>query len=104
MNEIVKNSIEARKNAIFSSYEITDKSILDRIDEYFNRLNKWAEKYDDVMKFETDSGAFCGYSSIFTVPFFTNSAPNCKNVSKGQKFGKECMSLGSWSYRTLLQR
>ena len=71
MNEIVKNSIEARKNAIFSSYEITDKSILDRIDEYFNRLNKWAEKYDDVMKFETDSGAFCGYSSIFTVPFFS---------------------------------
>lgn len=38
MNEIIKNSIEARKNAIFISYNITDKGILKQIDNYFKRF------------------------------------------------------------------
>ena len=54
MNEIVKNSIEARKNAIFSSYDIKDEGILLQINQYFDKLNKFGEKYDDVMKFEED--------------------------------------------------
>jgi len=38
MNEIIKNSIEARKNAIFISYNITDKGILKQIDNYFKKF------------------------------------------------------------------
>ena len=54
MNEIVKNSIDARRNAIFSSYNITDEGILLQIDNYFKKLEKFGEKYDDIMKFEED--------------------------------------------------
>lgn len=54
MNEMVKNSVESRKTAIFSSYEITDEKLLKKIDDYFNKLNDYASKYDDVMKFETE--------------------------------------------------
>ena len=54
MNEIVKNSIDARKNAIFSSYNIKDEGILLQINNYFDKLEKFGEKYDDIMKFEED--------------------------------------------------
>lgn len=57
MNEMVKNSIEARRNAIFSSYDIKDPGLLDRIEEFFNRLNEFGAKYDDITKFETDFAA-----------------------------------------------
>lgn len=76
MNEMVKNSIEARRNAIFSSYDIKDESLLDRIDEYFNRLNEFGAKYDDIMKFETDfasSDLGKEYQDLFMI---INSAAN----------------------------
>ena len=54
MNEMVKNSVESRRTAIFSSYAITDENLFKKIEDYFNRLNDFASTYDDVMKFETD--------------------------------------------------
>ena len=54
MNEMVKNSVESRRTAIFSSYEITDEKLLKKIEDYFNKLNEFASSYDDVMKFETE--------------------------------------------------
>lgn len=54
MNEMVKNSVESRRTAIFSSYAITDENLFKKIEDYFNRLNEYASSYDDVMKFETD--------------------------------------------------
>jgi len=54
MNEMVKNSVESRRTAIFSSYAITDENLFKKIEDYFNRLNEFASSYDDVMKFETD--------------------------------------------------
>ena len=54
MNEMVKNSVESRRTAIFSSYAITDENLFKKIEDYFNRLNEFASSYDDVMKFETE--------------------------------------------------
>ena len=54
MEEIVKNSIEARKNAIFNSYNVTDKKMLDKIDNLFNRINEFGDKYNDVSQFEAE--------------------------------------------------
>lgn len=57
MNEMVKNSVESRRTAIFSTYAITDENLFKKIEDYFNRLNDFASSYDDVMKFETDFAA-----------------------------------------------
>ncbi len=54
MESVIKQVIDARKNAIFSSYNITDKNMLDKIDNLFNRINEFGEKYNDVSKFEAE--------------------------------------------------
>ena len=33
MNEMVKNSVESRRTAIFSSYAITDENLFKKIDD-----------------------------------------------------------------------
>ncbi|MBR3117501.1 MAG: hypothetical protein IKF36_06520 [Bacilli bacterium] len=90
MNEMVKNSIEARRNAIFSTYDIKDQGLLDRIDEFFNRLNEYGSKYDDVMKFETDfaSSDLCKeYGELFMI---INSTINPEpEVDEGKELLKE---------------
>ena len=45
MDNIIKQSIEGRKNAIFNSYEVTDKVMINKIDDLFNRINDFGEKY-----------------------------------------------------------
>ena len=57
MNENIKPSIESRKNALFSAYDIKDPGNLQTIDNYFKKLEEFAKGYDDIMKFETDFAA-----------------------------------------------
>ena len=52
MNEIIKPSIESRKNALFSSYDIKDPGNLKNIEDYFKKVEEFAKDYDDVMEFE----------------------------------------------------
>ena len=69
MDNIIKQSIEGRKNAIFSSYEVTDKVMIDKIDDLFKRINDFGEKYNDVGSFESDftsSSLNNEYINIFT--------------------------------------
>lgn len=54
MDNIIKQSIEGRKTAIFNSYNVTDKKMIAKIDDLFKRINEFGEKYDDVGKFETE--------------------------------------------------
>ena len=53
MNDLVKTSIDGRKNAIFSAYNVTDQSIIDKINELFSRINEFGESCTDNMDFET---------------------------------------------------
>ena len=53
MNDLVKNSIDSRKNAVFSAYNITDQSIIDKIEDLFKRINEFGEGCTDTMDFET---------------------------------------------------
>lgn len=53
MNELLKPSIESRKNALFSSYDIKDPGNIKAIDEYFKKVEEFAKDYNDVMAFET---------------------------------------------------
>ena len=68
MNDIIKPSIESRKQALFSSYDIKDEGNLKTIDDYFKRLEEFAKDYNDVMAFETAfaSSPLCKeYSDLF---------------------------------------
>lgn len=68
MNEVVKQSIEGRKNAIFSGYNVTDKKILDNIEDLFRRINEFGEKFNDATQFENEfakSSLSNEYTNIF---------------------------------------
>lgn len=52
MNDLVKNSIESRKIAIYNSYNITDKSIIDKMEDLFKRINEFGEDCVDNIEFE----------------------------------------------------
>ena len=69
MTDIVKASVQSRKDALYNSYEITDEKLKKKIDDYFVRLEKFAENYDDSMEFETAfaQDKLCKeYSDLFT--------------------------------------
>ena len=69
MDNIIKQSIDGRKNAIFSSYNVTDQKMIKKIDDLFNRINEFGEKYNDVGTFETEfanSSLNNEYINIFT--------------------------------------
>ena len=53
MKEILKPSIESRKTALFSAYDIKDPGNLKTIEEFFKKLEAFADDYNDVMEFET---------------------------------------------------
>ena len=53
MNDMVRNSIESRKNAIFSAYEINDDALLNKINDLFERIMVFGENCNDVGDFET---------------------------------------------------
>lgn len=53
MNDLVKNSIEARKTAIFNGYDIKDDTILDKINSLFSKINDFGENCVDSTDFET---------------------------------------------------
>ncbi len=54
MNELIKNSIDARKNAIYNAYEINDDKEKDKINDLFNRIEEFAKKYEDLGEFEAN--------------------------------------------------
>lgn len=68
MNDIIKPSIESRKTALFSAYDIKDPGNLKTIEDYFKKLEEFAKDFNDVMEFETAfaSSPLCKeYSDLF---------------------------------------
>lgn len=53
MNDMVKNTIDARKNAFYSAYNIVDESLKNKIEELFARIYEFGESCQDAMDFET---------------------------------------------------
>lgn len=52
MDEIVKSSIDGRKQAFFTAYNITDKEITSKIEELFKRIYEFGEECSDASEFE----------------------------------------------------
>ena len=76
MNEILKPSIESRKTALFTSYDIKDPGNLKAIEDFFKKLEDFAKDYNDVMEFETafaSSPLSKEYSDLFVQIMNTES-------------------------------
>lgn len=54
MDETVKLSIDARKNAFYNAYNITDNNIKNKIEDLFNRINELGMTCSNSMNFETE--------------------------------------------------
>ena len=96
MNDMVKMSIDGRKNAFYSAYEINDASIKKEIDELFDKIYDFGKDCKDAQEFET---AFAT-SSLNTeyINLFTKVAQSCKpivyesaptNVKSDEQIAKE---------------
>lgn len=76
MDNLIKSSIESRKNAIFASYDVKDPGNLKNIEEFFKKVEDFAKDCKDVSDFETkfaSSPLAQEYSSLFVQIMQTES-------------------------------
>ena len=77
MNEYVKQSIDGRKLAFSSAYELTD-TYKKKVDELFKRIEDFGKDCTDAMDFETKFAA-SPLNKEYT-DLFTEVASNCKYI------------------------
>lgn len=85
MNEYIKQSIEARRSAIYASCKVDDK-MKKKVDEVFKEIEEFGAKYDDNGKFETDFAASPlnqKYIDLFT-EIATSSQATTRKKAVGQ--------------------
>ena len=63
MSEEVKNCIESRRTAIFN-YDITDQDVIDKVNDYFKRVEEFARDLKTANEFEA-AFATSGYSQEY---------------------------------------
>lgn len=78
MNDMVKNSIESRKNAIFSAYEINDDALKNKIKDLFERITFFGESCTDVGDFESKF-AISDLNKEY-INLFSKIATSCKPI------------------------
>lgn len=79
MNDLVKNCVESRKTAIFNAYDVKNEDNINKIDDFFKRLEEFANDYNDVMEFENafaKSELNQEYMSLFTQIASTEAPKN----------------------------
>ena len=77
MNEVIKQSIEGRKMAFSSAYELTD-TYKKKVDELFKKIENFGKDCTDAMDFETKFAA-SPLNKEYT-DLFTEVAQNCKYI------------------------
>lgn len=77
MNEYVKSSIDGRKMAFSSAYELTD-TYKKKVDELFKRIEEFGKSCNDAMDFETKFMA-SPLNKEYT-DLFTEISQNCKYI------------------------
>jgi head-tail adaptor len=80
MNDLVKNSIESRKNAIFSAYDIKDQSIIDKMEDLFKRINEFGESCLDAVDFESKFAS--SELNQEYIQIFTEIVTKCPQIAK----------------------
>lgn len=78
MNDLVKNSIESRKQAVLNRYKIEDKELLNKIDELFSKISQFGENCIDSMDFETKFASSTLNKEY--IELFTQIATSCTPI------------------------
>ena len=78
MNELVKNSIDSRKNAIYNGYNITEQRMIEKIEDLFKRINEFGESCIDSMDFESKFASSALNQEY--IKLFTEIATNCQQI------------------------
>lgn len=78
MDNIVKTSIDGRKSAFFSAYEIKDENLIKEIDELFNKIYEFGEGCSNSTEFET-SFATSPLNTEY-INLFTKVAQSCSPI------------------------
>lgn len=69
MDNIIKQSINSRKEAFTNAYDIKDEKIINKIDDLFKRVEELGNECKDIMEFETkfaSSPLNTEYTNLFT--------------------------------------
>ena len=94
MNENVKNSIDARKNALYSTYEITDDKLKKEIDELFDKIYDFGKDINDQMEFESKFQASPlnqEYINMFTK--VAQASPMVKDIQNQTNIASEAANM-----------
>ena len=79
MNEIVKQSIDGRKNAFFSAYEVNDQNLVNEINTLFDKIYAFGETCSDSMEFESKFAT--NPLNQEYIDLFTKIATSCKPIT-----------------------
>ena len=92
MNDMVRNAIDARKDAIFNAYDVKDKAILEKVEKLFKKIEELGEKSFDIADFETKFAKDTLNQEYINL--FTEIATSCKpkDLSSGDDSDSEIKS------------
>ena len=91
MEDIIKNCVESRKNAIMAAYKGDNQELLDEINSYFERLEEYAKGFESITDFESKfaiSSLASEYTNLFTKVMTQGEEPE-KEESLASEVGKE---------------
>lgn len=78
MNEMVKNSIDARKAGVLNAYKVTDENLLAKLNDLFERINQFGETCADATEFESKF-ATSDLNQEY-IALFTEIASSCEQI------------------------
>ena len=94
MNDLVKNSIDSRKTAILNSYDITDQTLLGKIEDLFNRINELGDGCSEIMDFENKFAA--SELNQEYIQLFTEIATKCTPIIRQTEEPRHVKSDGEY--------
>lgn len=92
MDSLVKNSIDSRKQAFYSAYEIKDESLIEKVEDLFRRIEEFGESCQDATDFETRFAS----SSLNQeyIQLFTEIATTCPPIAHDTPINATVKSTG----------
>lgn len=93
MNEYVKYSIEGRKSAFYSAYDIQDEELKRKIDNLFSRIEAFGENCIDAQDFEARFAA--SELNQEYIALFTEVATKCTPIVR-EEINPDVKSTGEY--------
>lgn len=94
MNEYVKYSIDARKSAIYSAYDIQDEELRAKIEDLFSRIEEFGKECQDASDFEAKFAA--SELNQEYINLFTQIVSKCTPIVKEEVVNPDVQSTGEY--------